>query len=641
MRCSLSFYRILTLPELLCSLFLLLVFASSAQDDKASSVSIYRSKADAFYGTNPDSSLHYIQLEEQDVKKTFSGENKEEYHNSLGEINYFIGVLYHRKGEFDEAMEAYRVALRHYLQGGDQTGLSLTLSTIGITYMSRGDYVKALKYFKLALRIKERIGDKQGVAYVLNNIGVVFRDLGDYDASADYFKRSYLIYEEIADSSGMAMILNNLGACFSKDEKFSIAREKYLEALTLRKALKDTVNMASTLNNLGVVSFRMKEFGEAEGYYDESLRIVERFRDLKGMGHTYLNLAELYSENRQQNKAIAMAKMSLELGTKVENVEIQRRSSRLLAKLYDEKGESGLAAEFYERSLKLQEDQTSDELRKAALKEAVKFDFEKQMAYERMSQANKEKEKKRDANRQKLITTLVSVMLLLAIIAIIVVLNRLAVVNRKNKIIEAQNHERQLLLKEIHHRVKNNFQIISSLLRLQAGNQDDEHVVEAFNEAVQRIQSLAIVHEMIYKQEDFSNISTTEYFQTLIRNLEALTLDKRVVFTFKDELGALDSELLFPLGIVINELVTNSYKHAFGKDETIQPRIEIRLKKAGDLIYLYYRDNGVGFEINERSKSFGMELIRTIIEQFDGDLEKVKTEDGLSFIRLTIRPDSA
>jgi len=92
------------------------------------------------------------------------------------------------------------------------------------------------------------------------------------------------------------------------------------------------------------------------------------------MEHTYLNLAELYSENRQQNKAIAMAKMSLELGTKVENVEIQRRSSRLLAKLYDEKGESGLAAEFYERSLKLQEDQTSDELRKAAVKEAVKFD---------------------------------------------------------------------------------------------------------------------------------------------------------------------------------------------------------------------------------------------------------------------------
>ena len=155
---------------------------------------------------------------------------------------------------------------------------------------------------------------------------------------------------------------------------------------------------------------------------------------------------------------------------------------------------------------------------------------------------------------------------------------RLRISRSQNAIIEKQSNERKVLLQEIHHRVKNNFQIICSILKLQAYEEGNEKIEIAFNDAINRIHLMASVHEIIYKQELFSEISPEEYLGKLIDALKSYTTNQKIEFTLHSDVEKLDIQVLLTLGIAINELITNSIKYAFSeKNET--PKISIELTR--------------------------------------------------------------
>lgn len=193
--------------------------------------------------------------------------------------------------------------------------------------------------------------------------------------------------------------------------------------------------------------------------------------------------------------------------------------------------------------------------------------------------------------------------------------------------------EKQVLLEEIHHRVKNNLAIISGFLQLQAFEIEDEKTKEVLNDSQLRIQSIAIVHEMLYQSENFVDISFETYVQRLINTVKnTLPLDHQHINIEIDAADvSLDINQAIPCAILINELVTNSYKHAFKEKE--EGTIWIQLQKDAELIYLEVRDNGMGlpenFSIEEQS-SIGMNLIQTLTEQLNGELN-VTSEVGGCF----------
>jgi len=194
--------------------------------------------------------------------------------------------------------------------------------------------------------------------------------------------------------------------------------------------------------------------------------------------------------------------------------------------------------------------------------------------------------------------------------------------------------EKEVLLREIHHRVKNNMAVISSLLSLQSEYVEDEKSLSLFKESQSRIKSMALIHEKLYQSDDFAHINVSDYVKSLAGNIYSSfrTGDAEVKLNVNIDDLNLDIDTLIPCGLIINEILTNSFKHAFdGHDD---PEITITMKKAGDEnVTLSISDNGCGlpdgYDISNPT-GLGHRLIKPLIKQIRGTME-VHVEGGTKF----------
>jgi two-component sensor histidine kinase len=195
--------------------------------------------------------------------------------------------------------------------------------------------------------------------------------------------------------------------------------------------------------------------------------------------------------------------------------------------------------------------------------------------------------------------------------------------------------EKEILLKEVHHRVKNNLYVISGLLNLQSSYIEDEAVKNLFEDSQNRIQSMAVIHELLYQSDDLSEINFAEYINRLVSNLflsynHYHTGIKPVTHLQECYLSI---ETAIPAGLLINELVTNAFKHAFPQREG---EVTINLTtKEKEPIKLEVRDNGIGLPANldwEKNNSLGLRLVRLLSQQLDAEIEVNANNEGTCFM---------
>ncbi len=196
-------------------------------------------------------------------------------------------------------------------------------------------------------------------------------------------------------------------------------------------------------------------------------------------------------------------------------------------------------------------------------------------------------------------------------------------------------HEKELLLKEIHHRVKNNMQIISSLLNLQKLSVEDNCAREKMDESINRIHAMALVHESLYKSDNLSKINIREYITSLsdqLFGIFGISNEKIVMKTDIDEDLMLDINSAIPFGLIINELILNSFKHAFpGLDSG---EIFINIKKEESMMAINYSDNGKGLPESfnlDSLESLGFTLVTNLVKQLKGNF-KINEGKGLSIV---------
>lgn len=202
---------------------------------------------------------------------------------------------------------------------------------------------------------------------------------------------------------------------------------------------------------------------------------------------------------------------------------------------------------------------------------------------------------------------------------------------KKQEELEIELNNRDLLLRELFHRVKNNLQIISSLLFLQSKKIEDKKSKEIFKDNIKRIEAIALVHEKVYKENNLEEISFSHFLSNLIESLKSALNMKDTIFTVKADNIFLSLEKATPVGVIVNEIVTNSLKYAF--NETIQEKkidIELR-KKENNLLLLKISDNGIGAKQESVAESFGLNLIATLVtHQLEGSIE-YSGENGFSY----------
>ncbi len=193
--------------------------------------------------------------------------------------------------------------------------------------------------------------------------------------------------------------------------------------------------------------------------------------------------------------------------------------------------------------------------------------------------------------------------------------------------------EKEQLLKEVHHRVKNNMQIISSLLNLQSDKIVDEKVLHLLRESQNRIKSMALVHEMLYKSQDLSKISLNEYIESLCRSVSRSYSqpESNIEFEFNlDKNLFLDIDKMIPLGLMLNEIISNSLKYAFPNK---LGKIQITFHTEADISNLTVSDNGIGlikdFDVDKDS-NLGIQLIYMLADQLDGKVS-YENNNGVAY----------
>lgn len=211
--------------------------------------------------------------------------------------------------------------------------------------------------------------------------------------------------------------------------------------------------------------------------------------------------------------------------------------------------------------------------------------------------------------------------------------------------IHAALKEKEILLREVHHRVKNNLQVVSSLLNLQAGKTTDTSLKETLGQSRNRIRSIALVHEKLYQSGNFAEINIKEYTQSLVADLFRAYMTDPERIHLRTDIENVNIPLLYaiPCGLILNEIISNSLKHAFPESKTfkLKPEIFIRLKTLSDKrLELVAGDNGIGLPKNYQlsdSASLGLYLIHILsTEQLDGKME-INTQKGTIFT-VTFNP---
>ena len=252
-----------------------------------------------------------------------------------------------------------------------------------------------------------------------------------------------------------------------------------------------------------------------------------------------------------------------------------------------------------------------------------------------LSQIKKAEE---DSHFQAQLRNIAIIALLLFGIVAFVVFRRIKKDNKtiaeQKALLEQSLGEKENLLKEIHHRVKNNLQIISGLFDKQARQVMDESTKKLMKAGQDRVFSIALVHQNLYQSENLTTIEIKQYLELLTKNIEKSQKseyqDIKIVLDVDD--SALDIDTAIPLGLILNELITNCYKYAF-KDRT-EGEINIRFRRQGKELILGVQDNGVGlppdFDV-QKTRSLGLNLVRGLVRQIDGKLDFTSGTEGTLF----------
>ncbi len=199
-------------------------------------------------------------------------------------------------------------------------------------------------------------------------------------------------------------------------------------------------------------------------------------------------------------------------------------------------------------------------------------------------------------------------------------------VKERTKELQVELKNNELLLKELHHRVKNNMQFITSLYALKLQDNTDVILREKLNDVERKIQAMSLVHEMLYKENNLAQINTEKYFQILITNIKNGYDTSDICFNM-DVQTNLSAEAAIYSGLIINELVTNAIKYAF---EGQKGTISISLHKRDNTYTLIISDNGKGLDENAK-KSFGLLMVNTLVTEQLNETIDMKTKHGTEF----------
>jgi len=546
-----------------------------------------------------------------------------------------IGTAFDTRGDLDSAIWYHDKALAIFIRKESDVYQAIVYNNLAIDYEIKAEYPKSLELYLEALNRFEKIGHKAGIGAVYSNVGNVYSQLKAYDDAISYFNKSQAIKKEINDRYGIALNYNNLGTLYLRIEQLDSALLYNELSMNLKKELGDKEGEGQSILNLGAINYKLGKHNQAIELSQQAYDIAQDLSNNFDKGKAALQLGKCYIELGQLKRAENHLLEAQQLTIANEELETKLQTYEALYRLYKIRRDPR-ALSFHEKFVVLNDSIRNDEQLREITRLELKYQFDKEKEILALERQQEEALLQSQLQRQRVIRN-ASLGGLGAGLFIILLLWRSYAQKRKtNGLLAAQNktiqqtlEERETLLKEIHHRVKNNLQVISSLLSLQSRTTDDPIALGALEEGRNRVKAMALIHQNLYQEENLVGVSLPEYISKLTDNLinSYQVDDKKIRILQKVAPISLDVDTLIPLALILNELISNSLKYAF--DQRTQGEIAVEINQIEEGLSVCVRDDGIGLPTNftpEKSNSLGFKLIRSFATKMKAQLEILSQE---------------
>lgn len=596
-----------------------------------------------------------------------------DYQKALQNKDYFragihlsdIAKFYSNQGNYDSAFIHLKQALKINQEIRNDTMIASNLNDFGILYNNLGFPDSALVYYTKASVIYQKLGNEIGYAYTKVNIAIILKDKGLYERALEQALSAELILEKYPNDNNLDNCYHTIATIYGRAEKPSEALRYHRKALALRNARGDNSGLASTYNNMGNVYKNSARYDSAAYYFEQSLKIKRNLSNKKSTASTLSNLGDMLLRINRVVEAEGHLLESLKIKQSVDDklgmvttlnllgaCKILTKDYRIAQQYLDqaeamEKDMGGLLAEQKSNlELRVRLNRSIKDFKKASdyaeelflVKdsllgtEASKKILEVQTKYETESKEQQIEILHAEQELNKAIIQARNFWIAALLLAVVVVLMIAALIYNGFRLARKGRSRVEFLMKELHHRVKNNLQVLSSVLSLQSQSLTDENTLLSIKSTESRINAMALIHRKLYSDNRNTIISTRGYFKELIEFLMSSfgyhTQNLKLNIDI-DEIE-LDVDKAIPLGLIVNELISNAFKHAYGSHENRQ--LDILVKQYGTELRAVIRDNGKGAsEANGEEAKFGMRMVNILVRDLKGKLQTA-THNGTEHV---------
>lgn len=531
-----------------------------------------------------------------------------------------LGLMHDHIGEPDSAIWYFEHALLLQRKLKDNRRAGNTLVNMGIYYKDRGFYEESLQAsFDAAIKLEPYPWSRE-LASCYNTIGTVYGKVRNYEQALLYLRKSLQIRRTIGYQRGVGLSYNNLGNVFVTLKQYDSALHYFTLSLQVKQALNDKAGTASTLHNIGEVYYNRGEYILAEARFHESLGWKERIQDPVGIALTLTALGRTALARHQLNDAQVYLSRGETIAVRVKALDVLRDNYAVQQELYEVWKDPHRALE-YSRKLLLVSDSILSVRKSEELSEKnISYKIRQQVQGLQNTLALQDAEIQ---NKRLWIGGLILGVILLSIIGALIT-NQWRTVDRSKKRVE-------ILLQELHHRVKNNLQMLSSVFTLQAEMVTDATALEAIRSSEGRVNAMALIHRKLYNKSDNHRIELNSYITELTESIAHSFRGRQVAPKLNISIPTiyLDVDKSISIGLIVNELVTNAFKYAF--DNTPQPKLHIAVSILASKLLITIQDNGHGMaDAPASAHSFGLKLVNILVRDLKGGVT-VDVQDGTTF----------
>lgn len=533
----------------------------------------------------------------QDYIKSIKLYEQEKKENFVAKVNFNIALVLMNLKQFGEAEKRILKSKEIFLKLNDWKSLPNVLSTLSNVYGNTQRQSQIIPILEEALDYANKAADTTRIIDILSNKIETNIRLKQADKSVNDIEELERIGKISKRKHPQALATYYKAFMLRREKKYAESIPLYKESLALFKEMKNVPKQREMSRQIAYSAEKIEDFKTANEYL-----------------WMYASLSDtLFNENQQKT----INELNVKFDTEKKEKQLRQQQDELeLAQLREAKA----ALEINNSTLELKEKE--QELSNAELlTRQAKLESERNEA-----QIAKQNEEIKAANQRQLF-------LIIGFSALAIFLGLLArqyfATRKANTALAQSNDKIEMMLRELHHRVKNNLQMVSSLFRLQARKMSDAGTAKVLKEGQARVEAMSILHQQLYQNDAITNINLKTYLESLIEKLQYAYgfSEKPFEYRISIEPEEIDVDKALPIGLIVNELLTNSFKYAF--EEQSSPAVHLIVRPD----YLHYSDNGKGLPESFNPKevdSFGTRLITSFSQQLKGQYE-FWNDKGLNF----------